>query len=135
MTKSPINKAIDCVCSQYPILTFTRLCRFKEALSPYFAYQKAYRSTEDYESSVRQDELLRVLYGLFLACPVLKAKYCRRKLSQKELCTIFHCSASAINARLRKERAYFADNFKLFDLNRLGKQIEDKHCKDVVLRI
>lgn len=135
MTKSPLNKAIDCVCNQYLILAFRRLTRFKEALSPYFAYQKARRNTEDYESFARQDELLRVLYQLFQACPVLKAKYRRRTLSQKELCTICHCSASTINIRLRSERAYFADHFKLFDLNRLGNQIEDKHCKDIMLHL
>ena len=135
MTKTPLNKAIDCVCNQYLILAFRRLTRFKEAFSPYFAYQKARRSVADYESFARQDELLRTLYQLFQACPVLKAKYRRRTLSQKELCTICHCSTSTINKRLRSERAYFADHFKLFDLNRLGNQIKDRNYQDVILHL
>ncbi|KGI01060.1 hypothetical protein [Oenococcus oeni] len=135
MTEKPLNRAIDCVCGQYLILACRRLWRFEDTLSPYFAYKKARRSADDDESFARQDELLRTLYHLFQACPVLKAKYSRRTLSIKELCTAFHCSETTISRRLRTERAYFAAHFKLFDLNQLGNEIQDRNYKGIVLHI
>ncbi|EHN59025.1 hypothetical protein OKIT_0921 [Oenococcus kitaharae DSM 17330] len=66
---------------------------------------------------------------------MLKAKYRRRTLSIKELCTVCHCSEATVNKRLRNERAYFAAHFDLFDLNQLGKQIQDRNYKGIVLHI
>ncbi|EHN58528.1 hypothetical protein OKIT_0407 [Oenococcus kitaharae DSM 17330] len=42
---------------------------------------------------------------------------------------------ATVSRRLRNERAYFAAHFDLFDLHKLGKQIQDTNYKGIALHI